>query len=290
MTEEILYKRRSSIACLIDALELMNNNIATILRKCWPYMLATALLTAVILTAMIDIYAEKPLMINAIVLTVASVAAIVASALFYGKIIAILSGNAFISTAKRIALFLLLLIVLIVIFVTIQYGTGYALAMVAVKHFSILKHINIIVLGVSLMLSVFFVVATVLLVYAGMKYFYGNTSLNRIHKEYKTGMHYFFFIFGTLLLLAFVVAIIATIVGLPITILIQAAINSTASIMIGDPNDLPGNFTILTFASTSVVAIVYSLLTIWELLVVRYIYGSIEKRIEMKKIHTADDN
>ena len=95
-------------------------------------------------------------------------------------------------------------------------------------------------------------------------------------------MHYFFYILGTSLLLLFVIAIIGTIVGLPITILFNAAISSSASTMIGDPSDLPGNFSALTFAVAFVVSLIYALISIWELLVARYIYGSIEKRKEMQ--------
>ena len=282
MTEEILYKRRSSIACLADALDLMNNNIATILRKCWPYMLATALLSAAIVTAMINIFAGKPLMINGIVTAAASVAAIVAYSLFYEKIISGLSVDSFIDTSKRIAMFMLIMIAVTVVFIALVYGIGYALGVVAINHLSILKHINIIVTILSILVSVAFIVVLIPFVYVGMKYFYGNTTVRKFCKEYKTGMHYFFYILGTSLLLLFVIAIIGTIVGLPITILFNAAISSSASTMIGDPSDLPSKFSTLTFAVAFVVSLIYALISIWELLVARYIYGSIEKRKEMQ--------
>ena len=148
------------------------------------------------------------------------------------------------------------------------------------KNMTILKHLNTIIIILIALLTIVSIAVAIPFVYFSMKYIHGKTTLKNIWKDYRIGMHYFFYILGTVALTAFISLIIGFVFNIPITILTRAAVASSASTLIGDISDLPGNFPVLVFAAALLASIAATLLLIWETLVARYIYGTTEKRLE----------
>ena len=280
MTEEILYKNRSSIACLSDALKLMNNNVMTIIRRCWPYMLATIILSAITTTVTLNTIINGAIIVNGICVGVLSIVTIIPLGMLIGRVISMLSECTFRDATRRSVIVLLLVVGFAVIIGLAYVGIGYCAGVLAMKYTTVLKYLNTIIIILFALLTVAGIVAAIPFVYFSMKYIHGKTTLKNIWKDYRTGMHYFFYILGTVTLTAFISLIIGFVFNIPITILTRAAVASSASTLIGDISDLPGNFPVLVFAAALLASIAATLLLIWETLVARYIYGTTEKRLE----------
>ena len=280
MTEEILYKNRSSIACLSDALKLMNNNVMTIIRRCWPYMLATIILSAITTTVTLNTIINGAIIVNGICVGVLSIVTIIPLGMLIGRVISMLSECTFRDATRRSVIVLLLVVGFAVIIGLAYVGIGYCAGVLAMKYTTVLKYLNTIIIILFALLTVAGIVAAIPFVYFSMKYIHGKTTLKNIWKDYRTGMHYFFYILGTVALTTFICLIIGFVFNIPITILTRAAVASSASTLIGDISDLPGNFPVLVFAAALLASIAATLLLIWETLVARYIYGTTEKRLE----------
>lgn len=280
MTEEILYKNRSSIACLSDALKLMNNNVMTIIRRCWPYMLATIILSATTTTVTLNTIINGAIIVNCICVGVLSIVTIIPLGMLIGRVISMLSECTFREATRRAIIVILILVAFGVIIGLAYEAVTYSLGVLAVKNMTILKYLNTIIIILFALLTVAGIVAAIPFVYFSMKYIHGKTTLKCICKDCKMGMRNFFYIFGTVTLTAFISLIIGFVFNIPITILTRAAVASSASTLIGDISDLPGNFPVLVFAAALLASIAATLLLIWETLVARYIYGTTEKRLE----------
>ena len=289
-----LYKQRSMSACLKAAYVLWMSNIKRILKAAWLPMLIYALLAAVatpplFLADFIDSLGSSPgvlMILNPIVLTFLQLGV---AAWFTARIMNLLNGldkkenllKSFTFTAFLFCIIVvweMLLYAIEIFFVSSMYSNG---PIPSVDNFPLV--LGLIRLGMVLLLCAFLVPMS----YVFMKYmFTKGASLRKFLKKYYiTGLKHWAFLFGSAFFSLFVLSIIALFISLPGIILTIARTLSEQGEMMGDPSGLPTYFGILTYVTFAVIYFILFFISIWNVFVMYYTYGTIEKQDEEKEKH-----
>ena len=148
-------------------------------------------------------------------------------------------------------------------------------------------------MAVMVLVSFVKVMLTLPLVYVNMKYLNeDNVSYwKSFIANYKTGAKYIGMIFITLLLTAIISLLVTSVIQLPFYVLMMALGTSQFGVLYGDPAGLPASFPLLVFFTLLIVMLVSCILTVFEMLVMYFLYGSIEQkqreRQEVSKVFEA---
>ena len=288
-----LYKQRSMSACLKAAYVLWTSNINRILKVTWLPMLVSALLAAVatpplFLADFIDSLGSNPgalVILNPIVLTFLQLGV---AAWFTARIVNLLNGfdkkenlsKSFTFTAFLfcIVVWEMLLYSIEIFFVSSMYSN---VPVLSIDKFPLV--LGLIRLGMVLLLCAFLVPMS----YVFMKYmFTKGVSLRKFLKKYYiTGIKHWAFLFGSAFFSLFVLGIITLFISLPGIILTIARTLSAQGEMMGDPSGLPTYFGILTYVTFAVIYFILFFISIWNVFVMYYTYGTIEKQDEEKEKH-----
>ena len=289
-----LYKQRSMSACLKAAYVLWMSNINRILKVTWLPMLVYALLAAVatpplFLADFIDSLGSNPgalVILNPIVLTFLQLGV---AAWFTARIVNLLNGFDKKGNLSKSFTFTAFLFCIIVVWEMLLYGieiffvsSMYSnVPVLSVDKFPLV--LGLIRLGMVLLLCAFLVPMS----YVFMKYmFTKGVSLRKFLKKYYiTGLKHWAFLFGSAFFSLFVLGIITLFISLPGIILTIARTLSEQGERMSDPSGLPAYFGILTYVTFAVIYFILFFISVWNIFVMYYTYGTIEKQDEEKEKH-----
>ena len=123
-------------------------------------------------------------------------------------------------------------------------------------------------------------------IYINMRYINkeGASFWKDLPSSYATGFKNIGTLFITALLLGMILFVIYSIAGMPLFILNTARTTSLLGEMMGDPSDLPNNFTILMVCTSILTSLFVCLVGLFPTIVCFLLYGSIEKQREENRM------
>ena len=289
MKHEELMKNRSYAKTIKAAWKVFNNNFATIFRHLWVYALALAGIIALYVMTAMRISSE-PVSISAIItFAFLFILLIGVSAVFAGRADMLINPKSFLWNIGRVLkLYLLELVVMFIIGAIVATILLLCLpeqAQLSTQPQDIVsqQHAAMNVLKAISVLTVSGIVISLLLlpfVYVSMKYIADTeTSLLKIvWSGYKTGMRYWGYIFLTFLIAVIAVFIPSLLISLPNTILNIAVGINDHGVTNGDPSGLPSYINVLSFSTALVTYFLLAFITVFNLFMAYYLYGTIETR------------
>ncbi|MBO4659789.1 MAG: hypothetical protein J5637_09220 [Prevotella sp.] len=284
MEKEMLYKSRSFSSCILAAYQLMSKNLWSILKATWLPVLLNVLFLAFLMT--INLPNEEVVALGAAhfalyigVLAVCLLGFIVTDIWATSRLMSILNEE-----PRRWNFVRMVWLTLNSIVITLAIGVVVvALAKLAGGWLAPYLQSHI---WAFLALSFFILVlACVLLLplnYVFMKYLNerGMCFWRDFLSSYRIGLRRVSFIFITLFITVLIVMILACIVMLPYLTLTSAYYTSLMGHLLGDPSDLPSYFPVLYFITTAAVYFLIWYVGAFIVVVMFFMYGSIEKRLE----------
>lgn len=289
LKREELRKNRGYGSLISVALSMLSRNFKQIAKHMWAFALAYSLVTAYAVIRSVH-FARTDVLADAGGWTetgIVSVLLILTGIAFYGRATMLLNGRTMMYNLMRaLKLFVFGVIVAVVIGAVV---TGLSWLTFVILHktghdFDYMQTISIIYL---ILLCVLLVSAFALLPYAYVMMKYIMEPETRLRKllfvGYKAGGRHYGYIFITMLLLSIIVTVVSAIISIPMMVLIIAlGMSVGGAVVMGDPLGLPGYFYPMMYAVTVITYLIMSVLSLYEIFVVYYMYGSIEKRTEEK--------
>lgn len=300
---EQLFKSRSYGATIRAAYTSFLENYKLIFRRTWPFLCAFSLLAPIVV---LTSFAQRAGQFNPSVwgaYLLASLLLEVVAFLFYGRLTMFVNEQSYKWNVVRYLkawLWQMLLIVVVSVVIGVVAGlvavgvmpaeetaapAANPMAAQAAQQMAILK-----VFGVTFVL--FMVLALLLLPYIPvfMKYFAEPLTHMRklIFKQFSVYMHYWGYIFLTMLITFIALFVLLMVIALPMIIMAIALVSSNSGVANGDEAGLPAYFGWMAYGICALTFFVYTFVSIFSFFVVYYIYGSIEAReIERKDVAVA---
>lgn len=278
-------KSRSYGSLLTAAFKTMTADFKRILKHQWPYAAAYALITAYAAIRLInDLRADViESSVHWVEVGIIMLLIFVADTAFTGRAAMLVNGMN-IKTSMQRSLWLNLFIVVLKALVLIVM----AAAMIAVTKLTDIDAFIVSFSGypVAAALAVWFiaVLAFIPYIFSAPKYMIEpETKLHSlIISGYGKGIKHWGYIFITMLLLCIVTGAVALLIGLPMLVLIFALGIAVAGVAMGDALGLPGYFYPMMYAVGAVTFFILSMVNLYRMFVVYYLYGSIETRTKEK--------
>jgi len=290
---ELLYKNRSFSSCIMAAYNLLMNNFKGLVRCMWLPALLFSLFCAALVT--LNVPNDKILAYGlehpAVFIggnVVLMLAVIGTSLWMLARLMSFLNEKTRKWNFARVTIVFLNMLAVSLVFGAIVFVLMRLMFMSgdAESHFTTKMAVMVLVSFVMVML-------TLPLVYVNMKYLNeDNVSYwKSFIANYKTGAKYIGMIFITLLLTAIISLLVTSVIQLPFYVLMMALGTSQFGVLYGDPAGLPASFPLLVFFTLLIVMLVSCILTVFEMLVMYFLYGSIEQkqreRQEVSKVFEA---
>ncbi len=287
MEKELLYKSRSFSSCIKAAYQLMSKNMWNLIKATWlPVLLYAILLGALLL---LNLPNEEVVAMGTahfalyIGLLAAGLLGFIAAGIWaFSRLMSILNEEPRRWNFSRAVWLTLNSIVITGVITAVVIGLGKLvlprLAHTAESHFWLF-------LGVSVVLLALFCVLLLPFAYVYMKYMNekGMRFWHDLTGNYRTGLRRVSFIFITLFISGLIVMILTVIVMLPYFTLTSAYYTSLMGYLMGDPSDLPGYFPVLYFITATAVHFLLWYVGAFMVIVIFFMYGSIEKRLEEQR-------
>ena len=283
----MLYKSRSFSSCILAAYQLMSKNLWSILKATWLPVLLYSLILAFLLY--INLPNEVVVAMGAahFALYISMLAACLLGLIFTGiwafsRLMSILNEEPRRWNFTRALLLTLNLLVVYVVVAFVTVGlwwlAGNKLGHFFENHFwgSLLLLLAVIILICILLLPLY---------YVSMKYLNerGMRFWAHFMPSYRIGFRRVSFIFITLFITGLIVGILSCIVMIPYFTLTSAYYTSLMGHLMGDPSDLPGYFPLLYLVTSAVVYFLFWYVVAFMVIVIFFMYGSIEKRLEEQR-------
>jgi hypothetical protein len=290
--ENKLFKIRSVSACLSAAYSLLTSNFKTLFKRLWLPGLALALSLGIYMLSAMSI--DNPQVVQGAGVSPAGVigmalslaAVVVCLFWFYAWLLPMLNSQSpkwnLVRLIKFAVAYLIFLIVItlvaILVMVAVSAGTGAVSGGISSGGAIVLTFICVLVFCVAL------IVILIPLVYTVMKYLMEpKMSLWAIvGKPYKTGFRHWGFIFGSLFLSYIIYYVIYLVAFIPVIILAVACYINGEGMLSGDPSGMPGILSVALVLVCTLSFFVIVFVSLWQLFVGYYVYGSIEARESMK--------
>ncbi len=290
MEKELLYKNRSFSSCINAAYKLQLENLKSILKCTWLPILVQSLLMGgymVIITPWLANGASWSGMpfLKLLALVGIAILEMVAAAWTLSRLMSLLNEKPRKWNFRRSLWMLIGNAVISLIFVSLfSGGAGAAVGYLQAKATAgeavpAMSTTVMAILGVYiLLLLLFFCLVQLPLLYASMRYL--NDEKMHFWRDLlpclRTGLRHWGFIFITVLLSSIFVAIIIMLLMIPYYILSFARFASEVGVVTGDPSGMPGYFPWLQLFTAVIVFFLVYQVTIFEALVIYFMYGSIE--------------
>lgn len=280
-----LMKSRSYGALLAAAFKMLTVNFKHIIKHQWPYAAAYALVTAYAAIRLInDLRADvtEP-SVHWIEVGVIMLLIFAADTTFMGRAAMLVNGMNIKTSMLRslwLNLFIAVLKALVLVIITA--------VMIAVTRLTDADAFIVSFSGypVAAALAVWLVavMAVIPYIYSAPKYMVETGAKVRglIISGYGTGAKHWGYIFITMLLLCIVTGAVVLLISLPILILIFALGIAVAGVAMGDDLGLPSYFYPMMYAVGVVTFFIISMINLYRMFVVYYLYGSIETRTKEK--------
>ena len=288
MEKEFLYKNRSFSSCLNTAYEWFCDNFRTILRATWlPVLLYSIFgglsILCTLRDARVEAFAEQSPGLFITLFSLANIGALVFSLWAWGRFFSLVNGM---TCQKNIVRLLIIFLCDIVIGCIVG-------AFIVGGVWLLIRHNNITPIAfladnwlICLLCFIVLVLLSLPLAYAGARYMMKTdaTYLPDLPKTYPTGLRHLGFIFITTLITGIIIGIIGLVVFMPQSILMIAQIISAIGVQFGDPSGMPTYFIPLHGVTTALTSALFFYLTVYTMLVIVFMYGSIEKEQEERRI------
>ena len=287
MEKDYLYKNRSFSSCLHTAYEWFCDNFKTILRVTWlPVLLYSLFGGLLILCTLrdprIQALADKSPSLFLTIFILADIGVLVCSLWAGARFLSLVNGM----TCKKNIVRQLVLILCDIVIACIVGGIIIGVVWLLIRHYDVSP---IVFLADNwLVCLIGFIVLLLLslpLAYASARYLIKPeaTYLPDLSKTYSIGLRHLGFIFITLFITSIITGIIGLVVFMPQTILTMAQTISAIGVQFGDPSGMPNYFIPLHGATTTITIALLFYLTAYTLLVIIFMYGSIEKEQEERR-------
>lgn len=287
MDKEMIYKSRSFLSCFNVAYKLIGDNFIRIIRRLWLPLLILAICNGILTLA--QAYSLKSLtsdfnnpVITLLLYAISFVGLIIGSIWMTARLMALLNDF---SVKKNIVsitfTFLNNIIIYIVLFVLAALCL-YA----AYRHSNVSLQVFLANNWLVIILIILFLEVIMLpFIYINMRYINkeGASFWKELPTSYATGFRHFGTLLVTALLLGMIFFIIYSIAGMPLFILHSARTTSLLGEMMGDPSDLPKNFTLLMVCTSVLTSLFVYIISVYPIIVCFFLYGSIEKQREENK-------
>ncbi len=301
LKQEELIKNRGYRATFKSAYNLFTDNYKVIVRHVWPYALVLSAITGIFILNQFRVYGQpSPSLISILTAFTLMILSYAADIVYTGRVMMLVNKESFtwnILRALKTSLWILLLITVISIIVSMTgvavnhfMGAGDATEGIPQSDPMILMQQQQMVyykmVGILFLTSMVFTLLLLPIVYIIMQYFVEpETRFHQIFfKGWKIGMKHWGYLFITLLMVGICIAVVVTIISLPLIILFTAYGFSLRGVMQGDEAGLPGYFTFMTYGVSVIIYFIYYIMMIFTLFVIYYIYGSIKaKELEKEK-------
>ena len=288
LKREELMKNRGYGALLSDALSLLSRNFKKIARHIWMFAVVYCAVTAYavmrsIHLARTDVLADAGSTTEACTVLVLMLMTGVA---FWSRAAMLLNGQTMrYNLIKTLKLLVFGLIVAVIIF-AITTGLSWLTFFILHKSGTDLDFMQSATVIYLILLCVMTVAVFVLLPYSYvmMKYIMepGTRLRKTVFGGYRSGLRHYGYIFITMLLLWIISCVVATVLSMPMLVLVIALGIAVGGTVIGDPLELPGYFYPMMYIVTFLTNIITAVVSLFQIFVIYYMYGSIEKRTEEK--------
>lgn len=274
MLENNLYKDRSYSSCINAAYELMYTNITTIFKKTWTAVLVYSI-----------IFAVNTIYLGVIVSSFTTLAILVVRSWIDAIVISLLNEkkqkNNFFAIIRIYIFYIGVFFLYTLIIVAINYGLSLIFKDIMSNLYSIYLPVNFLILLILF-------IAFIPVIYLGMKYLIQTDTnmLSVFKRNYNYGWKYCGFIAMVILLVFIITIAIYFVVTMPLTISLFINRQNTIGIIQGDANGLPAYYGALNFIICTVVIFFMNYISIWWILVMYYMYGSIEAKCMAKNNYT----
>lgn len=290
MEKELLYKNRSFSSCINAAYKLQLENLRNILKCTWLPILVQSLLMAcytVVITPWIAngaSWSDMPFT-RLLVLIGLAILELVATAWTLSRLMSLLNEKSRKWNFRRSLWVLVGNTIISLTFVALfSGGVGAALGYLKAKATTgeatpSMATTVMAIMGVYLLLLLlFFCLIQLPLLYASMRYLNDEkmSFWRDLLQSLRTGLRHWGFIFITTLLSSIFVGIIIMLLMIPSYLLSFARYASEVGVVTGDPSGMPGYFPWLQFITTVIVFFLVYQVSIFEALVIYFMYGSIE--------------
>ena len=297
MEKELLYKNRSFSSCINAAYKLQIENLRNIIRCTWLPILVQSILLGcytVLLTPWLTdsiSFANKPFTHLAAIVGIAIIQMVLFSWIL-SRMMSLLNEKPRRWNFKRSLWVMLANAIISIAFISIISGAagvaiGYLRAKANTGEGATPSPTALfIIMAIYLVLILLYICLIQLpLLYTSMKYL--NDEKMHLWKDmlacHRIGMRHWGFIFITVFLSSIFVTIITMLLSTPSYILGFAHYASEMGIVTGDPSGMPAYFPWLQFITVVIVSFLVYQVLIFELLVIYFMYGSIETQEEERK-------
>jgi len=284
--EQDLYKNRSFSACIRSAYTLLTENFTIILSRIWLptflYALFAALSFVLAINNLQGIYTTGNYnsMGNNTIETLVSIVSMFFSLWIYTRIFTFLNGQKFsLNLNKIVKLFVAYFLFAATLVFLFAIGIGIYVAISLQTQVSQPQTIvNIVLFTIAFM--VVFGLVCLPISYFIMKYM--NEDNLHIHKHFfpvmRVGYRYYGLIFSTLFFSQLIFSILMLIIFSPLIILGIVLFVSSTGLTQGDASGLPSYFPYLIYLFSVVACCLSFIGYTWMIIVMQYLYGSIETR------------
>lgn len=284
LKHEFLNKSRSYTACISASHKMLFNNIRVIFRHTWLYTLLLSMSIALLSTFYIKPFTDGG---YSYLSYLCLVALLVLTACFQvgyvSRVFMLLDHHSMKWNVIRCIRLFLLYFCISVVVSALQCGLA---CLIVGMDASFTVERMLAVLGAFIGSSLFFACVLLPYIYVSVKYMMEpNCRLSKLlFKAYKTGWHYWGFIFITLLLAMLCVVVCMFFVSIPMFIITMA--NSLSALGVGymnDPSGLPSYFDILQYVVVALSSFICLYINVFTIFVCYFMYGSIETREKERK-------
>lgn len=290
MGKNNLYVNRSISACLKDATTMFLNNLSNILKKMWvPQLFISIFFTCIILSftpnKQLYDWSTTHGLLSFLILIASYIAFFFCMLWSMAKSYMFMNGTSFKGSLKRCTTPFILFLVLSYLIFSCVFGNTHKwiISGIVTLHISA-KMTDILTCAISC-LTVIIIASVIIPFQYALTHYILDTNVklyNVFKKEYVIGLHYWGFLFLSALMTTLIIAILSSVIVMPIVIILFANISNTYGIINGDTDGVPNYFYMLLIITSMVCTFIISHLLLWQLYVNCYICGTINIRYKEK--------
>lgn len=275
-------KSRSYTACLSEANKMLFDNIRVIFGRTWIFCTVLAVVASVYVSLYLHAMLYGGNTALNISIGILSLIMLGAEIAYYARVMFLINGRPMKWNLARCANLAMCYIGFYLIVGLLYAGVTYAV--VSTQQPADLTRLQPMFMAFG---AASLVIAFMMLpyVYVAMKYMMEPESKLRkiIFKSYATGLRHWGLIFIALFLAMLCVAVCATLVSIPMFIVMAANMLSVYGVnFLGDPTGLPSYFTAIQIVVFAMTTFILSYISIFTVFVCYFLYGSIETREKEK--------
>ena len=283
LKQAVINKSRSYTACLSEAHRMLFDNIKVIFIRTWAYSLVLAMVSALYLSLYIHAMLYGGGFGLAVMLCVATLAAIAAGTVFQARVMHLVNGRPMRWNLARCGILTACCIVAGIVLIGVCAAVVFGI--VASQQYATLADMQPVFICLGGM-SVVVALLMLPFVYTSMKYMMEpECKLRRMAaKTYAVGLRHWGLVFTALFLAELCVIPCSLLVSLPMFIVLAANSYSVYGVnFIGDPTGLPSYFTAIQAAVFTLTFFIWAYVNIFIVFVCYFLYGSIATREKEKK-------